>query len=404
MYEGKAKPGQPDPELVRATADELWKGVKKGWNTNGDNIDFGSMEQRLLIEMRHNVFVTSVFKQHHFAIDMARELFDEQGKIRSFADFKKAVKGKVDPDYNKNWLRTEYNTAYASGQMARKWRGFEKKGGFLVYVAVMDDRTRPDHAGMNGARYPVDHPFWRIHYPPNGWSCRCTVRWDGYDGEAVAPQQLDDIPPAFQNNVGMTGAVFKDSPYFTVSGEFQGQADKLFGFKPPVDPLKYEANLQLFNKLIENKAYKLAYTDNLTGGFVFKHVKTGKGDITENMLTAKTLANRGDAVMIREVVNIHGNVNPDLELNGVLAEVKTNKTASVNAIDNAIRAAKNQAGTVILNVTSDIGPDDLKKAIQNRVRRATAIDSLIVIYDGEVIELDRGKVLAGNFFFKEKGE
>lgn len=46
---------------------------------------------------------------------------------------------------------------------------------YLRYTAVMDDRTRPEHAEWHGTILPVDDPWWDTHYPPCGWNCRCTV-------------------------------------------------------------------------------------------------------------------------------------------------------------------------------------------------------------------------------------
>ena len=41
------------------------------------------------------------------------------------------------------------------------------------YSAVMDDRTRPDHAAMDGRIYGAKDPIWAIWNPPNGYNCRC---------------------------------------------------------------------------------------------------------------------------------------------------------------------------------------------------------------------------------------
>lgn len=41
------------------------------------------------------------------------------------------------------------------------------------YVAVMDERTRDEHAELNGLVLPKTDPFWRSHFPPWDFNCRC---------------------------------------------------------------------------------------------------------------------------------------------------------------------------------------------------------------------------------------
>ena len=44
---------------------------------------------------------------------------------------------------------------------------------YLRYVGILDSKIRPQHRRWHGTILPVDHPWWRTHYPPNGWKCRC---------------------------------------------------------------------------------------------------------------------------------------------------------------------------------------------------------------------------------------
>jgi len=41
------------------------------------------------------------------------------------------------------------------------------------YSAILDTRTRPTHARMDGKIYPRDDPIWQRWNPPAGYSCRC---------------------------------------------------------------------------------------------------------------------------------------------------------------------------------------------------------------------------------------
>lgn len=43
------------------------------------------------------------------------------------------------------------------------------------YSAILDERTRPEHAAMHGFTAPQDDPTWTQWWPPNGFNCRCTV-------------------------------------------------------------------------------------------------------------------------------------------------------------------------------------------------------------------------------------
>jgi len=76
-------------------------------------------------------------------------------------------------------LQTIYQANLQSAYMAGRWQSqWENRAArpYLMYVAVLDSRTRPLHRALHGTIAPIDSPFWRSFYPPNGWRCRCRVR------------------------------------------------------------------------------------------------------------------------------------------------------------------------------------------------------------------------------------
>jgi len=61
---------------------------------------------------------------------------------------------------------------------------------YLRYVAILDNRVRPSHAKNHGVVRHRDDPFWKSHYPPNGWNCRCRVQ--AYSLKDLKRRGLDD--------------------------------------------------------------------------------------------------------------------------------------------------------------------------------------------------------------------
>lgn len=71
-------------------------------------------------------------------------------------------------------FRTNLQSAYAVGH----WDGIVRSARtapYLMYDAVDDHRTRPEHAARDGEVHAVYSDFWSTHFPPNGWNCRCGV-------------------------------------------------------------------------------------------------------------------------------------------------------------------------------------------------------------------------------------
>ncbi|NDY57407.1 hypothetical protein G3N56_11710 [Desulfovibrio sulfodismutans] len=69
---------------------------------------------------------------------------------------------------------TNMRTAHAAGTWARYERT-KHIAPYLRYVAILDGKTRPEHRAWHGIVLRGDHPWWKMHFPPNGWHCRCVV-------------------------------------------------------------------------------------------------------------------------------------------------------------------------------------------------------------------------------------
>ncbi len=99
-------------------------------------------------------------------------------------------------------LRTIFDTNLRMSYARGRWERIERlkdRMPYLRYVAVEDSRTRPDHIRWHGAVLPVDHPFWKTHYPPNGWGCRCIVQQLSQDDLKRYGYGLSKAPPTGWN-------------------------------------------------------------------------------------------------------------------------------------------------------------------------------------------------------------
>ncbi len=96
-------------------------------------------------------------------------------------------------------LRIIFDTNLRMATAHGQWQRIERLAGvmpYLRYSAVQDARTRPEHLAWHGTVLPWDHPFWRTHYPPNGWRCRCLVQQLGEDDLERFGLDVSKNPPA----------------------------------------------------------------------------------------------------------------------------------------------------------------------------------------------------------------
>lgn len=91
-------------------------------------------------------------------------------------------------------FRTNIQSAYASGRYQQQMSTVTERP-YWEYCAVMDSRTRPRHASMNGRVFAADDPIWQTFYPPNGYNCRCWVR-------ALTKAQLERHPVGLESSNG----------------------------------------------------------------------------------------------------------------------------------------------------------------------------------------------------------
>ncbi len=119
-------------------------------------------------------------------------------------------------EYGRNWrTRVIYQTNVATSYAAGRWQQLHDPDllsvrPFWRYVhADGVIHPRPLHQAWGASRLTLryDHPFWKTHFPPNGWGCGCRVvavrgpgagdateppvGWDSVDAKTGAPLGID---------------------------------------------------------------------------------------------------------------------------------------------------------------------------------------------------------------------
>ncbi|WP_195484126.1 phage minor head protein [Bacteroides cellulosilyticus] len=173
---------QPEftPEMLKE--EEVQRFVRRHAEVLDRAVDY-SIRQRPLDDisvqrLKESNYVFSGFKTFHELNEAFSSLLDVDGNRKPFERFLNDVQ-KVNENYNKWYLKAEYNFATASADMAARWKDWwddEDRDRYLLqYRTVGDKRVRESHRLMHNITLPLTSKFWDKYFPPNGWNCRCTV-------------------------------------------------------------------------------------------------------------------------------------------------------------------------------------------------------------------------------------
>jgi SPP1 gp7 family putative phage head morphogenesis protein len=135
-------------------------------------------------EARSKAFTVSDVEEKETLEEIQDSLAEAMANGETFEDWKEEyndIRSEAGLDEADGWraeqvFRDETHRAYGAGRarslkddvVQRNLWGYE-------YVAIMDDRVRPEHASLNGFKAPVDDPFWNDKFPPWDYGCRCVA-------------------------------------------------------------------------------------------------------------------------------------------------------------------------------------------------------------------------------------
>lgn len=129
---------------------------------------------------------------------------------------------------------------------------------YLKYQATLDDRTRPNHAAMDGITLPINDPFWLTHTPPNGYNCRCFVL-------NLDAKDLDDNPITPKSDINRN-EVKPDEGFGTSSENPEPALTKLYRDKAKTLP--QEIRSAALDRLMEKTKDQKDWWKNAKKDFV----------------------------------------------------------------------------------------------------------------------------------------
>lgn len=387
-----------------------------------------SHSEQLLSKLKHSNEVFAAFKVHQMGELMAAKLDDGKGGIKDFHQWKKDV-ASIASHHVGHWLRTEYDTAVIRAHTAADWVEFERDQDIMPNLRWMPT-TSPNPDGGHQMFWerkltlPVNHPFWKKHYPGNRWNCKCMLEQTDAPISEDLPDGIEqtDKPQRGLDSNPRNGETFSDShPYFPKSCSqcpfaqkgIKNALTRIFQNRGKKDCVNCHYLLGVINDL-KNTAdvpppavqdYK-RYRD---GVFVSKY--HGKNELEGNERLAEFLQKKlGKNIYLLPRLDptdpklsplritllpegVFTNKNPDFLIGGKLFDGKSmmdfgantdkyNPKLQKQGIQNRIKKATNQAQNVVL----EIPPFIEKKVISNTINgylKQTSQERIIIVKHGK---------------------
>lgn len=167
IYNDRLK-GDFDPTYFKQLSNGLVQQLNKNWTAPKEG-DYNSPDHLSKMLMELNLFRFSATKD----VDLIRKANELLRSSDNFEQFKQAV-APLFKQYNVNHLKTEYETAYATGQSTANYlRNMEvvQEYPYWEYQTVGDDRVRSSHQALDGKLFLAGE-VGTLNMP-NGYNCRC---------------------------------------------------------------------------------------------------------------------------------------------------------------------------------------------------------------------------------------
>ena len=332
---GDIRPSDLDKDLIEQIYNDVSQPVKEEFGQRW--VDYDYKEPKSLIQkFKKNLWQFSSAKTLAELEYINGLLIDKNGKIKPEHQFMQDVK-KANILFNRNYLQAEYQTAKRGAQMAHLWNKFlEQKEYYpnLVYRTVGDSRVRPEHAALNGVVKPIDDPFWKTYYPPNGWRCRCTVM---NTAEKVSEETFEakTVKPEFHGNTAL------DEEILTSKGTFFKLLNKDHKAKINAELMKYNMPMEIaYHGKHKKKVFVSPFAD--------------EKDLVNNVETAMVIVDKlGIDVKIRAHIDsnvVKGHKNPEYEIGRKIADRK--ETSSYTSIKSNLENARKQGNqSIVYDIT-----------------------------------------------------
>ena len=340
-YKNKGITNNISEKVIKKTAVELTKALDKGYLD--ESIDYNSPDEVLRQYLKNNVWKFSTAKNYNDCVKLSNLLVKEDGSIRTWNEFK-AEANKVVGDSNR-YLKTEYETIFASGQMARLWQKIQAEKAifpYIQFVVVLDGHTTEICQPLHNVIVSVDDPNLALYFPLNHWGCRTTVKQLRF-GKPTENVKWPSIPEAFQNNPGQNGNIFTDKNSYIAN--------------TPKDVLNlsriFAERQQKFEELLKNSDYTDVEFGDMLGLKATHKEHNFRSNTSFHEKDARDiLFNAGNEIILESEIAAEGIKTPDGFLNGKIADIKTvlgeNGVLGKNNIANKLREGNKQGCEVVI--------------------------------------------------------